>query len=176
MKVFLNLPCQVCVCVPHLGASCASYIPGFISRRTASKPSSLITKHTHTHTLLEPRAVFFDRCQRTVDCFHQRHPYKRRQVFVMVSHAAGCVAMAKTLSKKELTDITPAGPCSIYMFSRTSDTTTWELDQHDAPNSMNGFTGHLSNLGDATVPWNNFGDGIIKFYTGPPTSRFAPTT
>ncbi|KAG7361558.1 histidine phosphatase superfamily protein [Nitzschia inconspicua] len=70
--------------------------------------------------LPEPRSIFFDRCQRAVDAFHQRHPFQSKQIFVMVSHAAGCLALAKTLAKKELQEITPAAPCSIYMFTRTS--------------------------------------------------------
>lgn len=91
----------------------------------------------------------------------------------MVSHAAGCIALAKTLTKKTLQDVTPAGPCSIYCFTRTSDSEVWTLDLHDEPQGMNGYTEHLSEMGSATVPWNNFGDGITKFYTGPATSRFA---
>lgn len=92
----------------------------------------------------------------------------------MVSHAAGCIALAKTLANKELQDITPAGPCSIYGLSRTSDTSIWALDPHDKPQGLNGYTEHLSRIGSTTLPWNNFGDGTSKFYTGPPTSRLAP--
>lgn len=125
-------------------------------------------------TLPEPRSEFFTRCQRAVDCLHQRFPHKAGQVIVAVSHAAGCVALAKTLTKQNLEDITPAGPCSIFGFSRESDTDIWALDSHDKPGGLNGYTDHLSKMGSATVPWNNFGDGLTKFYTGPPTSRFAP--
>jgi broad specificity phosphatase PhoE len=124
--------------------------------------------------LTEPRSIFFDRCQRAVDAFHQRYAFQPKQVFCMVSHAAGCLALAKTLAKKELQHITPAAPCSIYLLTRTSDTDTWSLDEHDASNSMNGYTGHMTDLGNATKPWSQFGDGITKFYTGPPTSRFHP--
>jgi hypothetical protein len=92
----------------------------------------------------------------------------------MVSHAAGCVALAKTLTQQTLQDITPAGPCSIYGFTRMENTDVWSLDPHDKPQGMNGYTEHLSDMGSATVPWNNFGDGKTKFYTGPATSRFAP--
>lgn len=122
----------------------------------------------------EPRNKFFSRCDHVVETFNERYPYKRRQVFFMVSHAAGCVAMSKALTGLPLNEITPAGPCSIYMFSRTSGSDPWSLDPHDKPESMNGYTGHLSDTGTKTVPWNNFGDGKTKFYTGPPTSRFAP--
>mmetsp|Transcript_12460 Transcript_12460/g.29214 ORF Transcript_12460/g.29214 Transcript_12460/m.29214 type:complete len:273 (+) Transcript_12460:49-867(+) len=125
-------------------------------------------------TLPEPRSAFMERCERVAEAFDQRHPYKPRQVFFMVSHAAGCVAMSKALSGLELNEITPAGPCSIYMFSRTSGSEKWSLDPHDQPNSMNGYTGHLSNMGTKTLPWNHFGDGTKKFYTGPKNSRLAP--
>eukprot|EP00536_Pseudo-nitzschia_multiseries_P012164 jgi/Psemu1/31089/gm1.31089_g len=124
--------------------------------------------------LPEPRSAFMKRCERVAETFNERHPYKPRQVFFMVSHAAGCIAMSKALAGFELDEITPAGPCSIYMFSRTNGSEKWSLDPHDQPNSMNGYTGHLSNMGTATVPWNAFGDGKKKFYTGPKNSRFAP--
>ena len=116
------------------------------------------------------------RCQKTVDTLHKKYPYKKRQILVMVSHAAGCVALAKTLTKLALSDVTPAAPCSIYGFTRTSNTEVWSLDPHDKTDGFNGFTGHISKVGSSTVPWNNFGDGKTKFYTGPPNSRFAPTT
>lgn len=92
----------------------------------------------------------------------------------MVSHAAGCIALGKAFTKRRLDELTPAGPCSIYMYSRDSNTDVWEIDDHDAPCSMNGYTDHLSDMGTTTIPWNNFGDGKQKFYTGPSTSRFAP--
>lgn len=116
------------------------------------------------------------RCQKTVDTLHRRYPFKARQILVMVSHAAGCVALAKTLTKLSLSDITPAAPCSIYGFSRTDNTDIWSLDPHDEMDGLNGYTGHISKVGSSTVPWNNFGDGKTKFYTGPPNSRFAPNT
>jgi hypothetical protein len=93
---------------------------------------------------------------------------------VMVSHAACCIALTKTLTKLNLSDITPAGPCSIYGLTRSSETEVWSIDAHDDLKGHNGFTGHLSVMGTTTVPWNKFGDGTRKFYTGPPTSRFAP--
>lgn len=130
--------------------------------------------HHLSFFVLEPRSEFFLRCQRSVDCLHERYIYKPRQVLVMVSHAAGCIALAKTFTQQTLQDITPAGPCSIYRLTRTSDTSVWTLDPHNKPQGMNGYTEHLSEMGSATVPWNNFGDGTTKFYTGPPTSRFAP--
>jgi hypothetical protein len=128
----------------------------------------------HDCVLAEPRSAFFDRCQKSVDAFHERYPYKPKQAVVMVSHAAGCIALTRAFTKRPLTDITPAGPCSIYMLTRNSNTERWTIDDHDLPNGMNGHTDHLSDLGTSTKPWNNFGDGITKFYTGPSNSRFHP--
>jgi hypothetical protein len=95
---------------------------------------------------------------------------------VMVTHAAACIALTKILTNLNLSDITPAGPCSIYRLTRSSETEVWSIDAHDDLKGHNGFTGHLSEMGSTTVPWNKFGDGTRekKFYTGPPTSRFAP--
>ncbi len=125
-------------------------------------------------SLPEPKSKFLDRCERVAKTFNERYPYKPGQVFFMVSHAAGCLALSKALAGRELNEITPAAPCSMYLFSRSSASATWTLDPHDKPNSMNGHTDHLSDMGTKTVPWHNFGDGTRKFYTGPPTSRFAP--
>ena len=131
-------------------------------------------KSFFTPTLPEPRSAFEKRCQQSVNALHTKYPYQPRQVIVLVSHAAGCIMLAKTLTKKQFTDITPAGPCSIYGFTRTSNTETWSIDEHNKVNGLNGYSTHLSMLGSSTPPWNNFGDGTRKFYTGPPTSRFAP--
>ena len=98
----------------------------------------------------------------------------------MVTHAATCVALGKALTGLDLTEITPAGPCSIYLYTRNGNDDNddkkgvWKADDHDIPGSMNGYTDHLTDMGTTTVPWNHFGDGTVKFYTGPPTSRFAP--
>jgi hypothetical protein len=137
-------------------------------------PICSIFPHNIKHISVEPRSEFMKRCQRSVDCIHKKYPYKPRQVNVMVSHAAGCVALTKTLTKLDFNEITPAGPCSIFAFTRRSDTEIWEIDAHDKVDGFNGYNKHLSEMGSATKPWNNFGDGTIKFYTGPPTSRFAP--
>mmetsp|Transcript_41209 Transcript_41209/g.98694 ORF Transcript_41209/g.98694 Transcript_41209/m.98694 type:complete len:628 (+) Transcript_41209:92-1975(+) len=123
----------------------------------------------------EPRSKFFERCERSVlELFTKRYPYRPNQVIVMVSHAAGCLALVRELTGLELDEITPAGPCSIYGMTRRSDTSTWSIDKHNEPNGLNGYTDHLSDMGTATKPWSNFGDGKTKFYTGPPDSRFAP--
>lgn len=126
--------------------------------------------------LPEPRSAFFDRCQRTADSFHARHSFQnnKNKVFVMVSHAAGCIALAKAFTQLKLTDITPAAPCSIYGLERSKETNVWSMAAHDDLQGHNGYTGHLAEMGSSTVPWSNFGDGTTKFYTGPPTSRFAP--
>ena len=127
-------------------------------------------------TLPEARDKFQQRCQDAIDKLDTRYPFKGGQVLVIVTHAAGCVMLSKVLTKGELHDITPAGPCSIYGFTRTKDAgNVWTLDPHDKPDGFNGYTAHLAEQGSTTVPWNNFGDGKIKFYTGPPTSRFAPS-
>jgi hypothetical protein len=123
---------------------------------------------------LEPRAEFMLRCEKAISLFHKRHPFNPKKAIVIVSHAAGCIALTQVLTRLQLCDITPAGPCSIYGFSRNSNTDVWTIDAHDKDGGLNGLTSHLSEMGTTTKPWNNFGDGKRKFYTGPPTSRFAP--
>ena len=127
-------------------------------------------------TLPEARDKFQQRCQDAIDKLDQRHPFKGGQVLVIVTHAAGAIMLSKVLTGGELHDVTPAGPCSIYGLTRTADSgNTWKLDKHDKPNGFNGYTNHLSKQGSTTVPWNSFGDGKLKFYTGPANSRFAPS-
>jgi hypothetical protein len=124
--------------------------------------------------LPEPRAEFMLRCEKAVSLLHKRYPFNPKKAIVIVSHAAGCIALTQVLTRLQLCDITPAGPCSIYGFSRNSNTDVWTIDAHDKDGGLNGLTSHLSEMGSTTKPWNNFGDGQRKFYTGPPTSRFAP--
>ena len=124
--------------------------------------------------LSEPRAKFIQRCERARKGFHERYPFQPKRALVLVSHAAGCIGLTQVFTQLNLSDITPAGPCSIYGLSRTNNSDVWTLDSHDKPDGLNGFTGHLSDMGNTTIPWNNFGDGKRKFYTGPLTSRFAP--
>lgn len=125
--------------------------------------------------LPEPRSKFQARCERTISELSQRYEYRAGTAIVVVSHAAGCIGMASAASKRPISEVSPASPCSIYRLTRTNDTDTWNLDNHDAEGSMNGHTDHMSSLGTNTVPWNNFADkSVFRGYTGPPNSRFAP--
>ena len=125
--------------------------------------------------LPEPRSEFHSRCQRAVQAISRRHRFRPGTALIVISHAAGCIGMSAAASNQSLADITPAAPCSIYRMTRTCDTPVWSMDTHDAVNSMNGHTAHVSDLGSSTVPWNNFGDKkVFRGYTGPSTSRFAP--
>jgi broad specificity phosphatase PhoE len=148
-------------------------LPPLVERKHYFPRLDMNYKTFFVPALPEPRRDFFARCQRSVDCLHGRFPHKPGQVLVAVSHAAGCIALARTLTKLTLQDITPAGPCSIFGLWRESDTDVWTIDPHDKPGGLNGYTDHLSERGSTTRPWNNFGNGTEKFYTGPPTSRFA---
>jgi broad specificity phosphatase PhoE len=126
-------------------------------------------------TLPEPRAKFHDRCQKVASSIQKRYPFRPKTAIVAVTHAAGCIGLAAALTNLTISDITPAAPCSIYQLTRTSDTNIWNIDRHDVENSMNGYTSHISDMGESTVPWNNFADKrVFHGYTGPATSRFAP--
>ena len=126
-------------------------------------------------TIPEPRTKFHGRCDRAIQSINKRFPYSPRTAIIVVTHAAACIGLARSAANVTLQDITPAGPCSVYRLTRTSNSQVWVLDPHDTPGSLNGHTDHLSDLGGNTVPWNNFGDKKInRGYTGPPKSRFAP--
>ena len=153
-------------------------IPPMTERKNYFPRLDLNHQSLFVPTLPEPRNQFMERCQMAAHKIDETYPFEqfRGKVIVIVSHAAGCIMLSKVLTGKELTDITPAGPCSIYGFTRKSSDKLWTIDQHDKTGGFNGYTDHLSNQGSTTVPWNNFGDGTRKFYTGPPTSRFAPSS
>jgi hypothetical protein len=95
---------------------------------------------------------------------------------VVVTHAAGCVAMCRSATRLPLDRIEPAAPCGVYRMTRPSsksgsDSTPkgslWKMDP-----AVNGSVAHLSDLGRHTAPWNHFGSG--GGYTGPPGSLLAP--
>lgn len=91
------------------------------------------------------------------------------RVIVIVTHAAGCVALSKSASGQELQDINPAAPCGIYRLDRVDDSERWDIDHHSKEGGMNGYTDHLScGVGKMTVPWNHFGDNKVNDgYSGP---------
>jgi hypothetical protein len=126
-------------------------------------------------SLPEPRSAFHDRCSQSVKAIGQRYRFRPGTALIAVTHAAACIYMAATATNQTADNITPAAPCSIFRLTRTSDTDTWTIDEHDAIGSMNGHMSHLSVLGAHTVAWHNFADKkVFGGYTGPATSRFAP--
>jgi broad specificity phosphatase PhoE len=126
--------------------------------------------------LPEPRDQFHNRCQKVGTAIQKRYPFRPKTAIIAVTHAAGCIGLAAALTNSTIADITPAAPCSIYQLTRTSDANPWIIDAHDIENGMNGHTNHISEMGRSTIPWNNFADKkYFNGYTGPATSRFAPT-
>merc|ERR1719491_217566 len=134
-------------------------------------------------TLPEDQGKFLDRCEDVVHRLNKKYQYpegeytatttttqqQQPRVIVIVTHAAGCVAMAKSASGQELQDINPAPPCGIYRLDRVSDSETWDIDHYSKEGGMNGYKGHLGDVGVTTKGWNNFGDDKVNNgYTGPP--------
>jgi len=145
--------------------------PHYFPRVDASHESLFVP------TIPEPRDKFHDRCTKAAEALSTSYDYVPNTAIVVVSHAAGCIGLCSAFASKEISDITPAAPCSVYRLSRISKTNEWSIDDHDKLGGLNGHTSHMSTLGSNTVPWNNFGDkSSNKGYTGPPTSRFAPKT
>jgi hypothetical protein len=121
-----------------------------------------------TSITTESRQGFIQRCDRVANAFNLRYAYSPRTAIVVVTHAAACVALSKSLANATLEDVNAAGPCSIFRLARTSDTPVWNLDHCDKKNGFNGFMGHISEKGSTTVPWNHFGDKKVNGgYTGP---------
>jgi broad specificity phosphatase PhoE len=90
--------------------------------------------------LPEPREGLRDRCEKAMQYFNKKYLYSPGTAFVIITHAASCVALAKSASNMTLQEITPAAPCSIFQLTRTSQTDVWEMDPHDKPAGRNGYT------------------------------------
>ena len=118
---------------------------------------------------LEARSGFLDRCDRAVTAINERYSYVPRTAIVVVTHAAGCIGIARGLANVTLQDVNPAAPCSIMRLTRSEQTDIWNLDHYAKEGALNAYTGHISDAGTTTRPWNNFGDKKVnRGYTGPP--------
>jgi len=133
-------------------------------------------------TLPENRGQFLDRSEEVVRRLNER--YRRQvtkdggtdrectttpRVIVIVTHAAGCVALSKSASGQDLKNINPSPPCGIYRLDRVDDSERWDIDDYSKEGGMNGYTDHLCcGVGETTVPWHHFGDKEVNNgYTGP---------
>ena len=129
-------------------------------------------KSLFTPSLPEDVEGFLERCQKTVGHLNNVYPHETGsdRVVIIVSHAAGCVALAKAASGKTLNEINAAPPCGIYRLIRTSNSDLWEIDHFSKKDGMNGYCKHISEMGQSTFPWNHFGDkSINNGFTGPPS-------
>ena len=120
--------------------------------------------------LPESKDEFVDRCAKAIAEVNKQYTFRPNSAIVLVTHAAGCVAMAAAAAGLTLQDINAASPCGIYRLTRTIDSgDKWEIDFYGKKGGMNGFTGHLSDMGEHTIPWNHFGPkDVNNGYTGPP--------
>lgn len=104
-----------------------------------------------------------------MEALHRRFKYEPGTAIVVVTHAAACIGLCRAAANVTLQDVRAAGPCSIFRLTRTSETEVWDLDHYSKENAMNGYAGHVSDMGPHTTPWNHFGDKSVNLgYTGPP--------
>jgi hypothetical protein len=103
--------------------------------------------------LPESREGLLPRCDKAMNFFNKKYPYSPRSAFVIVTHAAACIGMAKAAAILSIQEVTPAAPCGIYQLTRTNNTEKWQLDAHDKPGTRNGFIDHISDLGTSTKIW-----------------------
>ena len=128
-----------------------------------------LTHKTNSSSSTEPRSKFLNRCNRGIDALNRRFPYTPGTAIVLVTHAAACVGLARAAANVTLQDVCAAGPCSVFRMTRTHQTQVWELDHYSKEHAMNGYSGHISDMGPYTTPWNHFGDkSVNQGYTGPP--------
>ncbi len=161
--------------VPELPGKCCSFfivILDVVITSIRVLLSAFPTTHENLSTpflTVEPRSEFLSRCDRGMEAFHRRFPYSPGTAIVMVTHAAACIGICRAAANATLQDVCAAGPCSIFRLTRSCQTHVWELDHHSKENAMNGYTGHIRDMGSFTTPWNHFGDKSVNHgYTGPP--------
>jgi broad specificity phosphatase PhoE len=119
----------------------------------------------------ENKPAFHTRCDDFIKIFNKAYPHtSSSRVIIVVSHAAGCVGLARSASQQTLQDINPASACAVFRLTRTSNSEKWDLDHYSMDGGMNGHSKHISDQGIYTIPWNHFGDksGGEDGYTGPP--------
>lgn len=123
-------------------------------------------------SLPEGKDAFIERCQKAIEALNKNYPYQgENSAIIIVSHAAGCVALAAAAAGKDITEMNCAGPCCIFRLDRTDNTSQWNIDHHSLKDGMNGYTGHISDSGVHTIPWNHFAKRTKENpsgYSGPP--------
>lgn len=117
-------------------------------------------KSGFTPKLPEGVEPFLKRCEDTMEYLDET--FSTTPVLIVVTHAACCIGLAKAAAKTSLQEVNPAAPCSIYRVQKKANSTRWEMDHFSKENGLNGFAGHLSELGENTFPWNNFAKKKIR--------------
>lgn len=98
---------------------------------------------------------FVPRCAKAVTELNKKYTYRSHSVLLVVTHAAGCIALAASAAGVHTDDINAAAPCSITKLSRSSNDDIWELCDVN-----HGYKDHMSTLGKKTWPWHF--SGFIK--------------
>jgi broad specificity phosphatase PhoE len=115
--------------------------------------------------------TFLKRCEDAI--VHLEKVYDSTPILIVVTHAACCIGLAKAATNTTLQEVNAAAPCSIYRLTMKQNS-KWEMDHFSDENGLNGYSNHLSDLGNNTFPWNHFernaeNKGVIGAgYTGPP--------
>jgi broad specificity phosphatase PhoE len=120
----------------------------------------------------ETQDMFFQRCEESMrrisDEFAMDESDDKHRVIIVVTHAACCIGLVQAATGLELGEINPAAPCSIYMLTREGNENMWKIDPYSKVNGLNGFTGHIDDMGTCTKPWHHFGKKEVNDgYTGP---------
>jgi len=148
-------------------------LPNMSERKHYFPRVDVTNESTLMPTLPESVDAFLKRCDDAV--LHLDKVYGSAPVLIVVTHAACCIGLTKSATNATLQDINPAAPCAIYRLKRESRNEPWQMDHYSKDNGMNGFSGHLSDIGKHTFPWNHFDRKKQEHratpgagYTGPP--------
>lgn len=122
-------------------------------------------------SLPEDKARFFQRCEDAMASITKEFEINegnRNRVIIVVTHAACCIGLVRAATGLHTSEINPASPCGIYQLTRKKVDEKWNIDHFSKAAGLNGYTGHLEDVGTCTKPWNHFGDkDVDDGYTGP---------
>jgi len=98
-------------------------------------------------------SAFVTRCKlamESISTIYKPAP-DRNTALVIVTHAAGCIALTASAAEIDVKNVNAAAPCSVYRLTRPSGLTSssWSID-----NDVHGAKSHISCMGKTTWPWH----------------------
>ena len=145
-----------------------SYLPSLDERTYYFHRIDTCYKISFVPTLPEQfPAQFIHRCKLAMKSLTRRYRFRRNSTILVVTHASCCIAMVAAATGLHLSEINPAGACSIFRLTRNNSSDRWILDRSDeyVSGGFNGYQGHVNKTSNSTFPWHRL--DANECFTGP---------